>query len=378
VLCRRGQTHETLACSVELAVAHQRPDRAIEQFRTLCAFPKASEWSLTKAASALDNVSLTRSADRLIDEHLACPDPGMGLALLWVERQIRRGNWRLHSRLNALKTEGAPGRAAILRYLEHLGTHLNAARQQKSVSKTLRLRYHFRRLFKKHRYWLQPDVQGWGKVGYVLTCLGRPGPAIAWLSDWKNRPQAESWMLYNLVVMLHRQGKFQEGLEIIRHAVRLRHGENLHQVFRLWAAFEEALAGDIPLAERHLATLPLESVPEAGRPLQEMTQLLIALQQKATDDRPDARAVRSRLRAAFGKKHPYQEDQYTRDGYARFIGVAMRQTGGVALRLWSLWYYREAAWIWIALAILCAPLVVLTPPLWIVAAWFWWRRSPPR
>jgi tetratricopeptide (TPR) repeat protein len=371
VLCRRGQTHQTLSCSVWLATVRQEPQRALEQFGTLCAIPQAPEWSIAGAARALDACGLSRSVDRILDEHLRRPDPAPTLAGFWVERESIKGKWGLHSRLNALKVEGESGRRAILRYLDHLGQAVNAARQTRSVGRILRLRYHVWRLLKTHRNWLHSDVEGWGKVGYVLTSIGRPAAVISWLGDWKNRPQAESWMLYNLVVMMHRKGQFEEGWQIIRHAVTLRHTSDLHEIFRLWAAFEEALAGNISLAGQHLATLPPESIREGHRPLQTMTQLLIA----QAEGKQDSPAIRSQLRATFGKEHPSQAERYTRAAYRRFMAAVALQAGGFGLRLWGWWYYRGLAWLWIALMVVCAPLIFAAPPLAIVFVWWYIRRS---
>jgi hypothetical protein len=310
----------------------------------------------------------------------ASPPPA--LAQFWVDSQIQRGRWRLNSRLNALKAEGEAGRRAVLRYLDHLGRQVNAAHQRNDVTTPLRLRYHFWRLLAKHRSWLQSDVEGWGKVGYVLTCIGRPNSVIAWLSDWKNRPQAESWMLYNLVIMLHRKGHYEESLEIIRYAVTLRHHGDLYETFRVWTAFEEALAGNLAMAERHLVSLPAEGISEQLRPLQVMTQLLLAQSGKSADQvSASVRTIRTKLRSAFGQRHPYQTDQYTRDGYGRFISVAARAGGGMRLRLWAWWFYRGATWLWmLLLGIVAVPMLLAAPPVGIVGIaiiirWLFFRRS---
>jgi hypothetical protein len=176
-------------------------------------------------------------------------------------------------------------------------------------------------------------------VGYVLSCIGRPGPVIAWLGDWQKQPKAESWMLYNLVVMLQRKGRFDQGREIIRHAVALRHGEGLHEVFRLWAAFEEALSGNIVQARQHLATLPTEAIQEHHRPVQIMTQLLIAIGQRGGDQTTLRQSVRTGLRTAFRGRYPCQAAHYVRHGYRRFMSVAAPRLGGGLFRLWGWWFY---------------------------------------
>ncbi len=340
VLRRRGENHQTLACSVELEVARNQYKHALELFRALCSNTEADRWSLNMAVKALDEHGQHRSVDRVIDQHLAGSPMSPALAELWVERQTARGRWGLHSRLNALKVKGEIGRRAILAYLDSIGEAFEGARRKNDVIKPLVLRYHLHRVLQKHRGWLQTDVEGWGKVGYVLTCIGRPGPVIAWLGDWQARPKAESWMLYNLVMMLHRQRRYGEGREIIRHAVTMRHGVELHELFRLWAAFEEALLGNTARAEQHLATLPAEAVQEQHRPLEVMTQLLVALHRDSVTE-PDAlrRTIRTSLRTAFKRKDPRHAARFVRDSYRRFLSVAAPRAGGVLFRLWGWWFY---------------------------------------
>ncbi len=376
VLQRRGSDHQTLTCAVELAAARQQWDRALELFTALCSLNLVEQWSIATAAKALDDRGQRRPVDGLIDRHLLKGGASPALAEFWVERQIARGRWRLHSRLKALKAEGEIGRRAVLRYLDRMGQTFQNARQKQDVTTPLKLRWHFGRLRRKHGDWLKADVEGWGKVGYVLTCIGRPGPVVAWLGDWRNRPHAESWMLYNLVIMLQRKGRHEESRDVIRHAVALRHGEDLYEIFRLWAAFEEALLGNTTLAEQHLANLPDEAVKEHHRPLQIMTQLLITLSRDSAADRKTLRRTfQTTLRAAFRNTHPSRATRDVRDGYRRFLSAAAPNVGGLGFRLWGWWFYRGASWWPIILLIPFLPFVVAVPPVWIVLIYFLLRRS---
>jgi tetratricopeptide (TPR) repeat protein len=376
VLQRQGETHQTLSCAIELAASQDQCERALQKFGSLCALDRAEKWSIARAVEALEAKGRSLSVDSRLDQQLASGKASPALAEFWVERQTARGRWGLRSRLNSLKAEGEIGRRAVLAYLDCMGEAFQAARRKKDVIKPLVLRYHLHRLLKKHRYWLQADVEGWGKVGYVLTCIGRPGPVIAWLGDWQTRPNAESWMLYNLVIMLQRKGRHEESSGVIRHAVALRHGAELHELFRLWAAFDEALLGNIVLAEQHLATLPAEAIQEQHRPLQLMTQLLITLGREPHQNRRTlCQTVRTSLRAAFGKGHPFQAARYVRHSYRRLLSAPALDPGGAGLWIWGWWYYRGAAWLWVALIILALPAALVTPPLWLVLAYLALRRS---
>jgi tetratricopeptide (TPR) repeat protein len=397
VLQRHGDDHRTVSCAIELAAARQQWDRALELFRQLCARKDTESWSLARGAHAVErrprkagrdaftapflwfgNLFGFRPANasvaRVLEQHASSPDCSPALAEFWVERRVRSGNWNLHKRLNALKANGEAGRRAVLRYLGMMGEAFQTARNKNDVTTPIKLRYHFGRLFRKHRYWLETDVEGWGKVGFALTCIGRPGPVINWLGDWKKRPEAESWMLYNLILMLQRKGRYEESCELIRHAVSLRHGEDLYQVFRVWAAFEEALRGNIEQAEAHLATVPANDVREHLLPVKAMTQILATLSRQTDAERKQGlQTVQNRLKKTFGKRRPCKATRYARDGYWRFLDAAAPRVPG--LRWWGWWYYRGAAWLWYPALVAVLPLAIAAPPLAVVLIVFWMKRA---
>jgi tetratricopeptide (TPR) repeat protein len=267
VLGRRGENHKTLSAGVELAAVSRDWPRAFEIFQRICERKDVEAWSLTLAVECLDKHGWGRKAGKILRRQVSGQECQLGLAECWVQREINRGHWNLHKQLlKLLQVQADAGRRAILCYLDSLGRALQTALQRRDVTTPLQLRYHFWRLMRQHRSWLNCDVDGWGKVGFVLTCIGRPRAVVSWLGDWKERPKAESWMLYNLVLMLQRQDRYAESLDIIRHAVTLRHDEQLYEIFRVSAAFEEALLGNMGEATKHLASLPTNSMAPTSSP----------------------------------------------------------------------------------------------------------------
>ncbi len=367
ILQRRGQQHQILTASIELAGARGELSRTPSLFGALCASEKVEPWCLETAAKILDRQNHPRQVDELVNARLSAAQCAPAVAEFWVDRELARGRWGLHKRLAALKDRGELGRRAVLRYLDHMGEAFNIARRKRDVTTPLKLRYHLHRLLRKHRSWLAGDIDGWGKVGFVLTCIGRPQSVIDWLSDWRTKPNAESWMLYNLVIMLQHKGRYDECREIIRHAVALRHGGDLYEAFRLWAAFEEALGGNFSQAEAHLATLPSRQIKAYHVPLRAMTQILIDVgKQSPGTEKQLFNFVRDKLCAAFEKTVPYQATRYVRDGYHRFLRVVARDS--TRLRFWGWWYYRRSNWLAVLMLILLAPAGIAFPPFGIVLA----------
>jgi hypothetical protein len=176
-------------------------------------------------------------------------------------------------------------------------------------------------------------------------------------------------MLHNLVVMLHQSKRHDEAFEVIRHAVALRHGDDLFEVFTVWAAFEEAIRGNLARAEQHLKALPTDSLNEHRRPVQLMTQLLLELKRAAGQGRSTLfKTTRTILRSAFGGRRPFAAEPYAREAYSRLMIEVARDLGGIGPRLWGHWFYRGSDWCWLPVLIVVAPVAVAFPPLIVL----WW------
>ncbi len=158
-------------------------------------------------------------------------------------------------------------------------------------------------------------------------------------------------MLYNLILMLQRKRRYAESREVLRHAVTMRHSNELYETFRLWTAFEEALSGNVSQAEKHLATLQGVKINDNLRPLQGMICLLIDLSKQPEAERKKKmfKFVRERLRTSFGKTVPSKAARYVSTAYRRLLKVAGRESK--MLWLWGWWYYRQSAWLGILFAL---------------------------
>jgi tetratricopeptide (TPR) repeat protein len=358
---KAGPADQALLAAVKLAAERGELKQALADFENLCAMEKASAWCIGNAAEALRSKIPRPQLDQIVRRQIETGHCGDGIAQVWIERETSRGRWNLHARLTVLVEQGAPGRRAVVDYLGRLGDALKKARQNHNFLTNLTLRFHFKRVLKKHRSWLAADTEAWGKVGFVLTSVGSTQKAIDWLSDWKRMPQAESWMLYNLILMLHRKGRYDDCLEIIRHAKTLRHEGDLYETFVLWSAFEEAVHGNWSPAEASLSCLSNDRIKDDDRPLWTMSRLLVDNSRKTRAERIEASpAVRASLAKSFQRNLPYQHPKYTRDAYWRFIKIISLDRA--ALRLWGWWFYRKHSWFGVALVILFLPLVIAFPP----------------
>ncbi len=357
ILNQRNNGYRVQECNIRLAVAKKRLEEALRQFEDFCLLPDHHIASFARAARALDRAGLQKKVDGILAKLLDSAETTPLLAAFWVERRTKSNCWKLHETLAKLHAKSPTGRTAILHYLDQLG---DAFGEAKEFPRRWFLKYHLHKLLDSHRKWLFEDVEGWGKVGYVLTKTNNPKSVIAWLSDWKNRPKAESWMLYNLILMMHRAGRYDESLEIIRHGVELKHSEDLYESFRIWAAFEEALLGRAEVAEAHLSALPREKVKQHLLPNEAMTRVLIQTVRQTPEQRhASLPQIREQIKKSFGDQHPCRHSGYPRISYRRFLRVMAPQVNGI--RWWGWWYYIDMTWISVPVSISCFLTVILGP-----------------
>jgi hypothetical protein len=101
-----------------------------------------------------------------------------------------------------------------------------------------------------------------------------------------------------------------------------------------------------------------------------MTRALTDLRAAELNDGGRFEKLRQELKSAFGKRQPSQYVLYVRDGYSRLLKAAALNGGGLGLRLWGLWYYRQTAWLIVLGLVILLPVALAFPPLLIPAVIF--------
>jgi hypothetical protein len=174
------------------------------------------------------------------------PAVGAGVAIYWATRAAETFSWyRRIEPFAALFARGEMGARAAVAFLETAGNRRRAALAQ-------RVHRSCGDLFRQH-------VDIWGSYGYVLQSSDRPAQAVDWLSDWRARPEARPWMLYNLVEALRRLGRWAEAAQVSLHAISLAPDQTtpIHQA---WLALDAVLTGDLAAARARVEHVRGESV----------------------------------------------------------------------------------------------------------------------
>jgi hypothetical protein len=191
----------------------------------------------------------------------------------------------------------------------------------------------------QNAFWLRKYTPTWGAGGYALTRLGRYREAVEWNADWRDRQDAEPWMLVNVAESLRALGRDVEAAEASHIALALPTGEG-QALHRLWLAIDTACEGDIATARERFSQVQ----PESLRPVDRFDWTLVASVIQMADAPSEARArgfaeVRRRLADAEAEAPQFASRAALKRAYRRCLAQIARSRGTLAARLWYLYQW---------------------------------------
>ena len=352
---RRMQTHQpgarTLAREVILNTRTGDKATALKLFNTLCVQPDPDPWPVQAAAEALKKAGLMGKALKILKRALPTKDCNLqvgatAIQFLIDKRQSLRAV-RLFGRIYSPETRTRA--AGIL---------------AKGLAK-LDARLSLRIVLRRYREVFFKDDAAWGQVGYALAKFKRMRAVAEWLADWRSRPSAEPWMLFNLCFALRHLGHYQQANEVAEYAVqkwgyRQENGADL----RLFLAVEKALAGSIDAAIENLQRVHARSNVPHDQQLLAITKALVEFQQSPPEARRlQFKAIRQQLGTVFPAGKTLKSDRDVRRTLRRAGKVFVQNGAGQGANIWFFW---KLNWQWSLLPL--APIllaVALFPPILI-------------
>ena len=244
------------------------------------------------------------------------------------------GNDRLHKR-------GELGRRAIIAYVNAMGDALQQSVVPRA-SRRLEHRFLLWRLLHRHRSWLAEDDQAWGTVGYTLTNMRRCRAVVKWLASWRDHPNAEPWMLSNLVVALRDLGRDAEADEVCRAALRLPVRDHTSSGLALWLAVEELLAGDANRAAQTIDTFQASDFTPFMQKVFVLADAVVKLRGSPRPEKETAfKEARRRLNEKFAGTCLLSYGKGMRRVFRRCVHRMAREYGGP----WpAFWGYAKLYW----------------------------------
>jgi cellulose synthase operon protein C len=250
---------DDLALEVSVGVARRERDAASQAFHQLVTRRSAEPSSIDAALVALRGAGWEAVADPASIAATVSGETNPYLAEAWVAAMAQRREWRACRRTVARLASGSEiRRRALIAFLNTLGG--------------ARAGWELRRSLRVHDQELRADTLLWGSAGYALFSVGRLRAARSWLADWRNRSDAQPWMLFNLALAEMRQSGLAAALPAHEGALALAVRDHTTPLHAVRVAYGEALEGNYARAADLLAgvaTAPGDPESETFRMLAE-------------------------------------------------------------------------------------------------------------
>ncbi len=366
----------TLGRTVRLAAGRKKTgDRergaaALAALAVVRPAPGTDDGDIATAVKAMVGAGWREEADHALAPAMLAPgtsNPEAGA--LWVRSRADQGKWwQLRQKVRALE-EGKFARRARVAFIGALTEH--------------KARLGLMIFVWQMRPQLRADTESWGHVGYALTNGRAYWRAARWLSDYRDRSDAQGWMLSNLVISLRVLGHHRRALEVDRHALTLP-PDRTRPKHLAWVAFEDALTDGEEARQRavrfYAEIAPVvEKQEQPFRYLNVLTSQVLAVRAAAdpVERRAVYRAARATLRtgrkpvaASFYRtnRHIARAERRARLRMAKDASSAWRRVGawlfsvpapGLEMVVFVLAWI---ALIWVILTVIVMTAFLLFPP----------------
>src|SRR5688500_8437006 len=87
--------------------------------------------------------------------------------------------------------------------------------------------------------WMRNTTFTWGTAGYVLCAARDYRGTTEWMADWRERSDAEPWMLVNAVEGFQATGREREAAEVTQFGLTLPPGYGQH-LMEMWKGIDAA------------------------------------------------------------------------------------------------------------------------------------------
>jgi tetratricopeptide (TPR) repeat protein len=178
-----------------------------------------------------------------------------------------------------IPSSDAGGEAMMISYIEGIGERWSRLRDGSFGEITSwRESRRLDRLVRERREMLRANNELWGAIGYSLHSMKRSRDTAAWLADWRERPDAEPYMLNNLFFSLQNLGREDEARAVLNRGMELPRHNEVTMRFHIHAALEDLLACRTEDARRHLAVVHEPELGTYSKNTLRLTQEMLAYQ----------------------------------------------------------------------------------------------------
>lgn len=333
---------------VQLAAKRDDRDAALRGLSALALMPMPDDdpWPIRAAYHAAIDAGWAAEAEQALLDAAARPEANPVIGEYLVQQYANsRGPDKVSEIVQRLEGCGPVAIIALRAWVRVLAEAAQAEMDRKTdgAVDTLKGMVRFsparplRRLVRERREQLRSDTQLWGTVGYAMQTIRDYKSVVEWMHDWRDRPEAEGWMLVNLAEAMRARGNDAEAREVSRRALETTNDDQPRGIHLLWTAADAVLDGEPQMARDLLSV-------EADRTQGEQYVFLRRMVEATVDVRlapPASRAatfreVRKRIAQACRDYRHFTKDRELRRLFRKCVRRIAKDAAGVRGRLWAL------------------------------------------
>jgi hypothetical protein len=328
--------------------------KTLERFRELCLNPGDDVRVLEETAETLRNAGFKQELMQLLRQALTLPETNPHVGALWIRRVVASKTWdhRYPTELDQLCRNGDLGHRALMEFLALVGPK----RRAKLVGEAIG----------RHKKWLRSDPNGWAAAGRALVQSRCYTQAARWMSGWRKRKDLDLPTLCCLAKALRATGRTADANEVVQLALCRPSGGEQFPILKLWAAQDEALAGNGQNAAAHFKDINSNGWDDDEMALYYLVRGMIRVQNAPAASRSEAFATaRDRVRYVFRKVPIYKRDVYLRREYRKCMVRMAKDAAAWTKAATVAWRSADSGWFLL-------PLLVV-PGLQFLIPWYLFR-----
>jgi tetratricopeptide (TPR) repeat protein len=284
--------------------------------------------------------NLLKIANAHVIQALRSGEANINVPRFYVDCSLLAGNLPQKKLLKLVPDRSEAGSRMIKRYLYAMAERWNDSRQDLMRLLGWPERLRLNELMQQHRNWLHEESDLYGAVGYVLNTMKRDDDTMKWFSDWRERADAEPYILNNLLLCLQKKGSKQEASEVVARGMTLPKHDEVKMRFHIWAAIEHALNKDEGAARACLDAVNPEELDGYGKELMDFMNILLGYQPSVTNPTLFWN-VEARLKAFMAN---HKKNRLMQDAARRACALAAEKLGSFKPK-W--WYFTEKTGPWL-------------------------------
>jgi tetratricopeptide (TPR) repeat protein len=327
-----------------LAARRQQADRALEQIGALCDPEGGRGYLLAQAADACIEAGWASALATGLGSWLSKDEAAIGTAWLravvasaiaswldkdeaaiggaWVRAVDRLDPWRVQAAIRECVAQGD----VSVHCLVGICDGLIAVKKTRLIDTVV----------DRCREQLRANTFGWGSIGRIYCQLHDDARAVAWLSDWADHADAESWMLINLTFSLRGLGRHEEVREIHQHALARARPDYTIAYHEVWMALDDALARKAEVVEDYFARSDQGALDDYHLLIATFARAVLVTVTAANKSYVFDEA-RQQLTHAARTLGAISHDSALRASYRRVVSKISQNCGTIAAKLWALW-----------------------------------------